>query len=72
LIDRWLRSPALADDLLHPGLPHDPSTIRVDTARHLAANLQRAEVAFEAFLDRVGPPRQRVVLGARATPDSLR
>jgi GMP synthase (glutamine-hydrolysing) len=72
LIDRWLRSPALADDLLHPGLPHDPSTIRVDTARHLAANLQRAEAAFEAFLDRVGPPRQRVVLGARATPDSLR
>lgn len=72
LIERWLRSPALADDLLHPGLPHDPARIRNDTVRHLASNLQRAEAAFEAFLDRIGPPRQRLVLGARATPDSLR
>lgn len=72
LIDRWLRSPALIDDLLHPGLPHDPATIRTDTARLLPDNLRRAETAFEAFLDRIGPARQRLVLGARATPDSLR
>lgn len=72
LIERWLRSPALADDLLHPGLPHDPAAIRTDSARWLGPNLRRAETAFEAFLDRIGPPRQRLVLGARATPDSLR
>ena len=72
LIERWLRSPALADDLLHPGLPHDPATIRRDSAQLMASNILRAEAAFEAFLDRIGPPRQRLVLGARATPDSLR
>ncbi|MCU0756282.1 MAG: gamma-glutamyl-gamma-aminobutyrate hydrolase family protein [Xanthomonadales bacterium] len=72
LIERWLSSPALIDDLLHPGLPHDPATLRADTARLLPENLRRAEIAFEAFLDRIGPPRQRWVLGARATPDSLR
>lgn len=72
LIERWLRSPALVEDLLHPGLPHDPARIRADTARLLPGNLRRAETAFEAFLDRIGPPRQRLVLGARATPDSLR
>lgn len=72
LVARWLRSPALAEDLLHPGLMHDPAAIRAATALHMPANLTRAEAAFEAFLDRIGPPRQRWVLGARATPDSLR
>lgn len=72
LIERWLRSPALIDDLLHPGLPHDPESIRADSVGLLAENLRRAEAAFESFLDRIGPPRQRLILGARATPDSLR
>ncbi|MCB1553941.1 MAG: gamma-glutamyl-gamma-aminobutyrate hydrolase family protein [Xanthomonadales bacterium] len=65
LIERWLAHPAYRDELEQAGLGHGPAEIRAATGELIGDMQQRAEQVFSRFLDRVGRPRRRIVLGSR-------
>lgn len=65
LIERWLGNPAYCEELEQAGLGHGVEEIRVASRQHIADLQARAEGVFNAFLDRVGRPRKRLVLGSR-------
>jgi GMP synthase (glutamine-hydrolysing) len=65
LIERWLSTPAYAEELSQCGLAQDAAAIRSATSTHIAAMQSGAEAVFNGFLDLVGQPQRRLVLPSR-------
>ncbi|MDZ7790659.1 MAG: gamma-glutamyl-gamma-aminobutyrate hydrolase family protein [Xanthomonadales bacterium] len=65
LIDRWLSLPFYLDDLAGSGLDRSSEAIHMDNRRHLPGSLALAEAVFGRWLDRLGSPEKRLVLGSR-------
>lgn len=65
LIQRWLKLPAYREKLIQSGLGVTPEEIEAQTAQLLPATLALAEQVFGAWLDRLNPPAQRLVLASR-------
>ncbi|UXI67176.1 type 1 glutamine amidotransferase [Tahibacter amnicola] len=64
LIERWLSIPSYRDDMLAASLPHDEAAIRARTASAAAVMEATAERVFNNFLDLVGRPARRILLGS--------
>jgi len=64
LIHRWLTLPFYREDLAESGLDRTPESIEAGTGRHLPATLELADRGFGNWLDLLGAPEQRVVLGS--------
>ena len=65
LIQRWLKLPAYREELIQSGLGITPEQIETQTRALLPATLKLAEQVFGAWLDRLDPPAQRLVLASR-------
>ena len=65
LIRRWLTLPFYRNDLARSGLAKSPEDLRADTHRFLPQSLALAEAVFGNWLDLLGEPRRRMVLGSR-------
>jgi len=65
LIQRWLGTPHYRDEFAAAGLGHDADAVLRHTERHIEPMQTRAEVVFNGFLDRVGRPMRRIMLGSR-------
>lgn len=65
LVERWLERPAYRAELESAGLGHGAEDIRRATHQHIAAMQQQADAVFNRFLDLVGRPVRRRVLGSR-------
>ena len=65
LIRRWLTLPFYRNDLVRSGLKKTPEDLRADTHRLLPQSLQLAEAVFGNWLQCVGEPQRRIVLGSR-------
>jgi GMP synthase (glutamine-hydrolysing) len=65
LIRRWLATPAYRNELASAGLGHDAASILAHTDLHIDTMQARAEAVFNGFLDHVGRPQRRVMLGSR-------
>ena len=65
LIARWLGTPHYRDELQAAGLDHGADAIMRHTERHIDDMQARADVVFNGFLDRVGRPVRRIMLGSR-------
>ena len=65
LIRRWLTLPFYRKDLAESGLKKTPEDIRADTHHCLAQSLQLADAVFGNWLQLIGEPQRRIVLGSR-------
>lgn len=65
LIERWLSTPDYRDELQQSGLGHGPDEILEATSGLIGDMQHRADQVFNRFLDRVGRPNRRIVLGSR-------
>ena len=65
LIERWLANPEYRQELEAAGLGHGAEEIRAASAEHIADMQVRADAVFNRFLDRVGRPNRRIVLGSQ-------
>lgn len=65
LIERWLSLPFYLEDLADSGLPRTKADIRHQTDRFLDDSLRLARSVFGRWLDRLGEPARRLVLGSR-------
>ncbi|MCI4566557.1 gamma-glutamyl-gamma-aminobutyrate hydrolase family protein [Lysobacter sp. CFH 32150] len=65
LIERWLSTPVYRDELANAGLGHDENAIREHTLTHIGAMQRSADEVFNNFLDLIGRPARRVMLGSR-------
>ncbi len=65
LIRRWLTLPFYRDDLARSGLKKTPEDLRADTHRWLPDSLKLADAVFGNWLELIGEPQRRIVLGSR-------
>ncbi|MDT8439139.1 MAG: gamma-glutamyl-gamma-aminobutyrate hydrolase family protein [Wenzhouxiangellaceae bacterium] len=65
LIHRWLTLKPYRHDLEQSGLDRTPDEIRRETEHHLPRALTLAEQVFGRWLDQLGTPERRLVLGSR-------
>lgn len=65
LIERWLTTPAYAQELSQCGSAQNVEAIRAATSNHIATMKDHAESVFNGFLDLVGQPQRRVTLPSR-------
>lgn len=65
LIERWLSTPLYRDELANAGLGHDADAIRQQTLLHIGAMQRSAHDVFNNFLDLIGRPARRILLGSR-------
>jgi len=64
LIERWLAAPSYAEELAAAGLEQTADSIRAAMTEKLATMQPRADQVFSGFLDLVGRPMRRRVLGS--------
>jgi GMP synthase (glutamine-hydrolysing) len=65
LIRRWLATPAYREELMAATHCDRPEAILAHTDLHIDGMQQRAQAVFNAFLDQVGRPQRRLMLGSR-------
>ena len=65
LIERWLANPAYHEELRDAGLAYGAEQIRAQTLQHVDALQTHAAQVFNQFLDLVGKPAKRLLLGSR-------
>src|SRR5690606_38886889 len=68
MIDRWLSSPELLDELQRAVPGGDSARIRLETAQFIDRAQRVAHDVFNAFLDLVGRPARRLTLPSRGMP----
>ncbi len=65
LIRRWLTLPFYRNDLAGSGVGKTPEDLRADTQRYLPQSLELADAVFGNWLQLLGQPQRRLVLGSR-------
>lgn len=65
LIERWLQTPGYREELEQSGLGHDSEAIRRLSRERIGAMQASADAVFNNFLDLIGRPARRWVLGSR-------